>query len=83
MTEQTDDPMVTFEQGRVLELAALYRAMAALSDAANVDELFAESDAVWARIREMSPVTISATEELAFTKQLLAMKNSCCKALGS
>lgn len=82
MTKQTDDSMVAFEQSRVAELAEFYRALAALSESASVDELFAQSDAVWARIREMSPVIISTTEELAFSKLLLAMKNSCCKALG-
>lgn len=82
MTDQDQDPMIAFEQSRVADLAALYRAMAALSEAATLDELLVQIEGVQARIREMSPTMISTAEELAFNKQVLAMKDSCHKALG-
>ncbi|MBL3624188.1 hypothetical protein RYA05_10045 [Pseudomonas syringae pv. actinidiae] len=82
MTDENEDPMIAFEQSRVEDLAAFYNAMAALSRAATLDQLSVQSDAVQALIREMSPTMISTAEELAFSAQVLAMKDSCRKALG-
>ncbi|MCW6054577.1 hypothetical protein [Pseudomonas fragariae (ex Marin et al. 2024)] len=80
--DQNQDPMVAFEQSRVADLAALYNAIAALSTAATLDQLLAQSEAVQARICKMSPTMISPDEELAFGMQMQAMRDSCRQALG-
>ncbi|WP_117143890.1 hypothetical protein [Pseudomonas amygdali] len=80
--DQNQDPMVAFDQSRVADLAALYNAIAALSTAATLDQLLAQSEAVQARICKMSPTMISPAEELAFSMQMQAMRDSCRQALG-
>lgn len=82
MTDQNIDPLIAFEQSRVADLAALYHAMAALTEAVCLDDLFVQSDAVQARIRELSPTMISTAEQMAFNEQVLALKDSRRKALG-
>ncbi|ENY74393.1 hypothetical protein C206_27177 [Pseudomonas putida TRO1] len=82
MTEITPDSMTAFEQTRVADLAAFYRALAALSETPTLDDLLALEPPLRGRLEALSPSLISETEAQALSRLLQGMIDSCVKALG-
>lgn len=82
MTEVTPDSMTAFEQTRVADLAAFYRALAALSDATTLDDVLALKEQLLIRLADLTPSLISQKESKALHEQVWAMTDSCLKVLG-
>lgn len=82
MTEITPDAMQAFEQTRVADLAAFYRALAALSEATTLDNVLAQEPPLRGRLDALSPSLISQSEEQALRRLLQGMIDSCVRALG-
>ncbi|MDN4500111.1 hypothetical protein QYE73_22750 [Pseudomonas mosselii] len=83
MSTPEQDPMVAFEQTRAADLAAVYRALAALAEAPDLDTLHDRQDDVEHLLHDLLPSMISEAEFAAFGVQIEATALTCRRALGA